>query len=158
MIIRRATLEDARAIATVHVHAWQVAYQGIVPEALLRSLSIEQREQFWRQNLERRTSDTWVAAQDGKVLGWISAARSRDEDALPSTGEVWAIYVDPPYWRQGLGRLLWREAARLLAAAGFLDVTLWVLKGNAQAIAFYESNGSLSSLRVKRRSQAAEPN
>src|SRR5262245_18467765 len=37
--VRWATPDDAAAIATVHVHAWQAAYAGILPEAFLRSLS-----------------------------------------------------------------------------------------------------------------------
>jgi ribosomal protein S18 acetylase RimI-like enzyme len=141
MIVRRATLEDARAIATIHVHAWQVAYQAILPSALLDSLSIEERESMWRQNLERRRSETWVAEDNDHILGWVSAARSRDRDAAATTGEVWAIYVDPPHWRRGVGQRLWREAEEYLGAAGFADVTLWVLKGNAGAIAFYRSIG-----------------
>ena len=141
MIVRPARLEDATAIATIHVHSWQVAYQGIVPAALLDSLSVEQREGVWRQNLERGTPDTWVAEEGGRILGWISAARSRDSDAVPSTSEVWAIYVDPPYWRRGVGQRLWREAEGQMGASGFSEITLWVLKENAQAIAFYERNG-----------------
>ena len=140
MIVRRARLDDAKAIGTIHVHSWQVAYQGIVPLAFLESLSIEQREGVWRQNLEQGASETWVAEDRAQVLGWVSVARSRDSDALPTTGEVWAIYVDPSYWRRGVGQRLWREAEEQLGAAGFSEVTLWVLKENAQAIAFYESN------------------
>ena len=33
--IRRATPEDAATLAKVHVDSWQVAYQGIVPDAFL---------------------------------------------------------------------------------------------------------------------------
>lgn len=141
MIVQRARLEDARAIAAIHVRSWQVAYQGIVPSAFLGSLSVEDRENVWRHNLERESSETWVAEEDGQVLGWISAARSRDPDVPPTTGEVWAIYVDPPHWRQGVGRRLWREAERHVDTSGFAEITLWVLKENAQAIAFYESIG-----------------
>jgi ribosomal protein S18 acetylase RimI-like enzyme len=140
---RRATLDDARAIAAIHVHSWQAAYREIVPEHFLSSLSIDERERVWQQNLQQRDSETWVAEEDGQLLGWISAGRSRDLDALPGTGEAWAMYVDPPYWRQGVGRLLWRKVERQLRAAGFSDVTLWVLKENAQAIRFYESNGMM---------------
>ena len=118
-----------------------MAYQGIIPSETRRSLSVEQREGAWRQNIEREASKTWVAEEGGQVLGWISAARSRDSDALPTTGEVWAIYVAPPYWRQGVGQNLWREAEGDLRASGFSEITLWVLKENARAIAFYEANG-----------------
>jgi len=134
-------MEDAKAIAAIHVHAWQAAYQGIVPSTFLDSLSIEDRENRWRTNLDQRASETWVAEEDGKVVGWISAARTRDEDAHSTTGEVWGIYVDPAQWRRGVGGSLWHEAEAHLDAAGFLDITLWVLKENAQAIAFYESIG-----------------
>jgi hypothetical protein len=41
----------------------------------------------------------------------------------------------------GVGRHLWREAEGYLGTSGFSDITLWVLKENAQAIAFYMSLG-----------------
>ena len=141
MRARLARLDDAEAIAAIHVHAWQVAYQGIVPSELLSSLSVEQRVGVWRQNIARGASQTWVAEEGGQILGWISAARSRDSDAQPTTGEVWGIYVAPPHWRRGVGQCLWCEAEEQLSASGFSELTLWVLKENARAIAFYESNG-----------------
>jgi ribosomal protein S18 acetylase RimI-like enzyme len=141
MTVRRARLEDAKAIAAIHVHAWQVAYQGIVSSEVLGAMSVEQREGVWRQNLARGASETWVAEGGDQLHGWISAAHSRDSDAQPTTGEVWAIYVDPAYWRQGVGRRLWSKAEERLRASAFSEVTLWVLKENSRAIAFYESNG-----------------
>jgi len=141
MLVRQASPEDAKAIAAIHVRAWQVAYQGIVPSTVLSSLSVEEREKIWSRNLDRRASKTWVAEEGGQVLGWISAAQSRDEDAPPTTGEVWGIYVDPACWRRGVGQRLWSEAEEYLRASGCSGVTLWVLKENARAIAFYESIG-----------------
>lgn len=61
MVIRRATPEDASGIAAVHVYSWQAAYRGVVPDDFLRSLSIEDRETVWRESLEDRTSEIWVA-------------------------------------------------------------------------------------------------
>ena len=139
MIVRAARPDDAHAIATIHVEAWQMAYRHIVPSAFLKSLSIEQREVGWRRDLEQWTCETWVAEEGDQIVGWISAAASRDADASPTTGEVWAIYVTPSQWRHGVGRLLWNEAERYLNGSGFSEVTLWVLKGNTTAIAFYES-------------------
>ena len=141
MIIRRATVDDAGAIAAIHVHAWRVAYRNILPSAFLETLSVEARERGWRRNLERRDAETWVADGGGELVGWVNAGRSRDSDTLPTTAEVWAIYVAPPHWRQGVGRCLWQEAEKQLSGAGFDAVNLWVLKQNAQAIAFYEARG-----------------
>jgi ribosomal protein S18 acetylase RimI-like enzyme len=141
MRVRHATPEDSRAIATIHVRSWQAAYQGIVPAQFLASLSIDQREGMWRQRLEQGATGTWVTEEEGDVLGWISAGPSRDADAVSSTSEVWAIYVDPKHWRRGVGQRLWEEAEAQLRRSGFSDVTLWVLQDNAGALAFYRSNG-----------------
>jgi ribosomal protein S18 acetylase RimI-like enzyme len=141
MVVRRATPEDSKAIATIHVLSWQAAYEGVVPAQFLASLSVDQRERIWRQRLEEGASSTWVIEEDGGVVGWTSAGPSRDTDALSSTSEVWAIYVDPKHWRQGVGQRLWGDIEDQLRRSGFSDVTLWVLRDNAGALAFYRSNG-----------------
>ena len=41
--IRRATVDDADAIATVHIASWRGAYAGIVPDAFLASLDVAAR-------------------------------------------------------------------------------------------------------------------
>jgi ribosomal protein S18 acetylase RimI-like enzyme len=106
MIIRSARLEDALRIATIHVEAWRIAYRGIVPDEFLRALSVEQRHAVWQQNLEAGEALTWIAEDGDMAVGWISAARSRDDDAPQSTGEIWAVYVDPGHWSKGVGRAL----------------------------------------------------
>jgi L-amino acid N-acyltransferase YncA len=129
MVIRDATPDDSRAIATIDVQSWQAAYEGVVPAQFLGSMSVDQREGLWRQTLERGAPSTWVIEEHGRVLGWISAGRSRDSDALSSTSELWAIYVDSPHWRRGVGQRLWDEAEDQLRRSGFSDVTVWVLRG-----------------------------
>jgi ribosomal protein S18 acetylase RimI-like enzyme len=140
MIIRPAGPEDALEIATIHVEAWRVAYRGIVPDDYLRALSIEQRHARWRQILEAGGS-VWVAEDGDKAVGWISAARSRDVDASQTTGEIWAVYVDPGHWGKGAGRALCAAAEGELRRQGFTDITLWVLKDNERALQFYVSTG-----------------
>src|SRR5688572_8422042 len=104
MIIREATPSDARAIAEIHVRSWQAAYQGIVPDSFLESLSVDQRERSWRQSLEGSGLVTSVLEERGEMLGWISVGPSRDEGEQPSTREIWAIYVEPKHWRRGVGQ------------------------------------------------------
>jgi ribosomal protein S18 acetylase RimI-like enzyme len=142
MVIRPARPEDALRIATIHVEAWRVAYRGIVPDEVLCALSIEQRHVLWRQNLEGKEPFTQVAEDGDTALGWVSAARSRDmdADARQSTGEIWAVYVDPGHWSKGVGRALCAAAEQRLRTE-VAAVTLWVLKDNERALRFYESNG-----------------
>jgi GNAT superfamily N-acetyltransferase len=123
------------------VRAWQHAYRGIFPDEYLRSLSIEQRTLVWRQLIASHESSMWVAHDGDQMLGWISAAASRDPDASPSTGEIRAVYINPAHWRKGVGRLLCDHAEQYLQGQGFLDATLWVLEQNDRALKFYGSRG-----------------
>lgn len=139
--IRTATVEDAAGIAAVHVRGWQHAYRGIFPDDYLDALSIEQREKRWLGILAPGGSPTWVAEEEGRILGWGSAGACRDADGDETTGELWALYVDPDAWRRGIGRAIWKVVEAHLRAAGYRSATLWVLADNHRALQFYHSLG-----------------
>jgi hypothetical protein len=54
MLIRRATLEDAAAIARVRVDTWRTAYRGIVPDEFLDNMSYEGNESRWAEMLKEQ--------------------------------------------------------------------------------------------------------
>jgi GNAT superfamily N-acetyltransferase len=139
--IRRATPEDAAAIAAIHVSSSRAAYRGILPEEVQLAFTLERREVTWREILGTRDGDVWIAEQDGRVLGWICVGTSRDSDAEATTAELRAMYIEPGSWRRGLGRALWAHAETFLRAKGYSRVTLWVFQDNARALAFYRHVG-----------------
>jgi L-amino acid N-acyltransferase YncA len=141
MNIRPAIESDARTVASVHVHTWQSAYRGIVPDSYLNSLSIDRRESFWRIALQKGMPELWVAETDSQVIGWSSFGASRDEDAKAHTGELEALYLLPQYWQTGTGRALWLVTRRRLIERGFTTATAWVLTANIRAIRFYAAAG-----------------
>src|SRR5262245_42825618 len=130
MIVRRALVEDSRAIALVHVSAWQHAYRGIVPQAHLDQLSVANRENRWIEILERGGSETLVADTGGHIVGFISFGNSRSEPAVPDEGEVYAIYVASSHWSTGVGWSLWQAALARLREISFTRVIVWVLAAN----------------------------
>ena len=136
--IRPATLGDADGIAEVHVAAWRWAYQGQVPDAYLDSLSVAERTEAWRSWVgEQAGIRVWVADSGGRVVGFVVAGPSRDEDAGASTGELYGIYLEPARVASGLGRRLFETATVWLRASGFTQATLWVLASNERARGFY---------------------
>ena len=142
MRIRAASLDDCRAVAQVHVASWQAAYAGMLDAAFLAGLSVERREQSWRQVLAAAGSQLLLGCdEDGSIVGFASLGASRDADAPPGRGELWALYVHPRWWSMGRGRELWHAAHTRLKLAGFSAVSLWVLEQNARAIGFYSSAG-----------------
>ena len=140
--IRPATPDDAEAIATVHVRAWQGAYRGLMPQDYLDRIDLIARVARWHEILAR-PSDVFVAeTADRTILGFTGLSPSRDEDGDPATtGEVQAIYLTPDAWGQGTGRQLMAAAVARLASKGYTRATLWVLGTNARARRFYEAAG-----------------
>jgi len=139
-MIRQATVKDADEIARIHVETWKAVYNGIIPDAYLQGLSHEKRAAHWCENLKKAAKGIYVAQEDDKIMGWISFGPSRDEDAY-NIGEVYAIYVQPDCWGYGYGTQLMALAETKLRGMEFKTVTLWVLKYNHLARAFYTKAG-----------------
>jgi GNAT superfamily N-acetyltransferase len=127
----------------VHVASWRFAYRGLVPDDVLDRLSVEEREEQRREQLEDPSSEggTLVADDAGTVVGFSIYGPSRDDDATTTTGEVPAIYLDPNVIGTGVGRELLAETIVALRTAGFTRASLWVLEGNVRARGFYENAG-----------------
>ena len=141
MRIEPATIQDCRAIAEVHVRSWQHAYRHILPSEFLASLSVEQREGMWRECLTAGKPHLLVARDGEGIVGFIAFGPSRDEGATQCCAEVWAIYLAPSSWSQGVGRMLWLAAMEQLLAQGYRTFSLWVIAGNERAIRFYLAVG-----------------
>lgn len=140
--IREAQVDDAAAIAGIHISAWQAAYAHVLPAAYLERLGqqLAAREARWRQALA--AEQLVLVAQHGpQVVGWIAAGPSRDADAHALVGEVEAIYLAPTHWRCGIGTPLMQAALAKLLRRGYTETTLWVLEGNTRAAAFYQHLG-----------------
>lgn len=142
--IRLAQLEDAEAIAGVHVAAWRESYTGLVPAEMLASLSVEERADRWRRILgdpdPAVATVAFVAcARGGAVVGFGSCGRQRSAELARAGfgGEFQAIYVLRAAQRCGVGRALMGAMARALADRGLQGGALWVLAGNQPAMDFY---------------------
>jgi GNAT superfamily N-acetyltransferase len=141
--VRPATLNDAEAIATVHVRSWQSAYRGLMPDDLLDSLSVERRAAAWRSIMKADAGwNALLVLEDGEgIEGFAHLCAARFAGAPAQTGEITAIYLEPALWGRGAGRALMDAAVQCLAEEGFTEAILWVLVGNERARRFYEAAG-----------------
>ena len=115
-VVRRATVGDATAIASVHHRAWGESYRGIVPDDVLDARApVEKRTLIWARYLERNAGFVAVACTtEGEVAGFLSCGV-----AEPHTGadcEVQAIYVLDAHKRRGIGRKLLRDGGGAMRA------------------------------------------
>ncbi|QAY60562.1 GNAT family N-acetyltransferase [Microbacterium protaetiae] len=146
LTVRRATAADARAIATIRVTSWRVAYDGLIPDALLSRLDItteaHRRAQDWTRYHADPRAVEFLALRGGRALGWASVGACRDDDPGAAVrGELFALYALPAHWSTGVGHALMVAAEQSLRASGFPTASLWVLDGNERAASFYERHG-----------------
>jgi L-amino acid N-acyltransferase YncA len=148
--VRKATVEDASAIAFVHVRSWQVAYRGHMPDEFLDGLDVEKRTNMWCEVTQEPGKIILVAEdREGNIVGFSALGPSRDADANPNTAEVGAIYVHPEKWGKGIGRALLSASLDHVRKCKFDQVTLWVLEANQRARSFYESFGFIQDGAMK---------
>lgn len=144
--VRLARLDDAATIADLHVRSWRAAYRGIVPDAILDGLSIEQRVEFWQRRIDRAADPfaegrIWVVVDGDRVVGLATTSPATDPDLGPGAGELAAIYLAPEAWSRGFGSALFAAAVDDLRARGFAPLVLWVIEANIRGRRFYERAG-----------------
>lgn len=139
--VRPATLADAKTIAEIHVEAWAAAYTGIVPEDHLKSQTVAKRQALWADAIKYAEPQVLVALDANAIVGFAGYDRSRDPKTKATVGEIWAMYVAPDYWGEGVGLALWDAVQEGLLDEGCTDVTLWVLLRNERALRFYDLAG-----------------
>jgi len=141
-VIRPATLNDASAIARVHVASWRTTYRGLLPDDFLLSLSETGYAERWKRVVAEGTSKVYVAEDGGEVLGFSSGGRERAGET-GYEGELYAIYVLDSAQRRGFGRDLVKATVTGLRELGLSDMIIWVLRDNQPARAFYERLGGI---------------
>lgn len=168
LTIRPATPNDAQAVARIRVQGWRFAYQGLISQDYLDSLSVAEDTERMRgylsqfpQNSPLSRSEFVQGSGDGEKQSFMLAVRGnavlgfcrfsatpdkidRADRATPGgtmNGRLHALYIDPDSLGQGIGHALMNHALSTFAAWGCERATLWVLEGNSRAISFYERQG-----------------
>lgn len=133
-VIRWAVPDDSAGLAEVTVSSWQEAYSGILSAEFLDGLDRPRRATWWRQFLEKGAR---VNVTGDPVIGYCHVGDSADS----GWGEVFAIYVHPDHWGEGLGLKLFSAGEERLRDLGHDRALLWVLRDNVRAREFYERQG-----------------
>lgn len=128
-MIRLAVPGDELAVARIHVRAWQHGYRGLIPDAYLDSLRVEDRAA--RYTFGVAGAPITSVAIDSSIVGFVTI---KDD-------ELAALHVDPDAWGRGIGSALLASAQADLALSGVTRAWLHVLSGNMRARAFYERHG-----------------
>ena len=167
LTIRPATPNDAQSIARIRVQGWRFAYQDLISQDYLDSLSVAEDTERIRGYLSQLPQNSppsrsaSVQGSDGEKRSFMLAVRgdavlgfcrfsaapnktNRAERAVPGgtlNGRLHSLYIDPETLGQSIGHTLMNHALSTFAAWGCERATLWVLEGNSRAISFYKRQG-----------------
>jgi ribosomal protein S18 acetylase RimI-like enzyme len=143
MMVRRATVSDAKGIAKVLVDVRKEVNHGLVPETYLDNLTYDDREKRWLINLTAPVGreDTWVAVDKaGTVVGFAHGGPVTDISSAFDS-ELYEIYIAKSARGVGVGRALLFGLADSLIKLKFTSLEVWVLAGNPYR-KFYEALGA----------------
>jgi len=137
---RKANVEDALAVAKVHVESWHKSFAEIVPQAFLDNLTVEKREIAFRQRFGETNYKMFVAetAKDG-IVGFADFGAARESDFAFET-ELYAIYLLREFQGKGIGENLFRLCQKEMSADGFDSMYLIALEVSPYK-SFYEKMG-----------------
>ena len=135
MKIRQFTKTDIPHIAHIHRASWILAYERLIPDEILGSLSEIHFQNLWKKNLNNESHRHLVAEHENQIIGFISFSQF---EVSTNTSEISSLYVDPDSAGRGFGKALMKSAFNELAALGFRKALLWVVRENQRAIEFYK--------------------
>jgi GNAT superfamily N-acetyltransferase len=143
-MIRPADVDDAAAIARVHVASWRSTYRALLPSDFLESLTEPGYTDRWRRFISETSSRIYVVQEGDErdVVGFASGGRERAGET-GYTGELYAVYLLESAQRRGYGRELVRAVVGGLREMGLEDMIIWVLRDNRPARDFYERLGGV---------------
>ena len=123
--LRQAGVDDAAELSRIQVDSWQ-AYESIFsPAYMAQHNTFERRFLYWMNVLLRGDGRTYLIEDDGQSIGYVTISYPRDEDLPSGTLELTSLYI----------------LFTSVKTAGYDRITLWVLKDNRRAIAFYRHFG-----------------
>ena len=143
IVIRPASAADAEPIARVRVDSWRETYRGMIPQAYLDAMKLEESRALWEKVLTAgsKAVSICVAEHGAQIVGFASGNML----AQPKHGfdaELSAVYVRREFQHAGIGRRLVSETAIALSQLNATGMIVWVIAGNKRARAFYERLGA----------------
>ena len=147
MIIRSFTLDDINQCAALHKISRRESEKGIIFDTDLDRYDLNHFIENWQTWSKYEVTQIRVAEENNKIVGFvifgpIQTRPDFDRGVVPRYGaEIFALYVDPDHFRQGIGKALFFAACDNLADQKLTSMILWTMKKNKRAGQFYESLG-----------------
>ena len=137
--IRAAKPEDIFALSSVYGETQRATYQGIIPHDALELAIGRRQPQWWQRNLNTG-STTFVLEYETRPEGYVTFGPSRYGD-IAYQGEIYEIYIRPPFQGCGYGAQLFHTARNHLINSDHFGLMVWTIASNEPALDFFQHLG-----------------
>lgn len=144
IVLRRATLADAPAIAQVRVDSWRATYRGIMPDDYLDAMQVDESIDMWERVLSapaNRMAAVFVVEVEAQIVGF-AAGHMLPEPKFDLAAELTAIHLLPAAQDKGLGTRLLQMVAQTFFDLQANGMLVWTLSENKIGRTFYEKMGA----------------
>lgn len=144
--VRPARADDAAGVAAVSLASWQGPYAGLLPDGALDGVTVDDLAEQWRTTLTSLPSSRHlvvVALEGPRVVGHalVEPASDPDTDSADDSSELVDLVVHPADQRRGHGSRLLAAVVDIARTTGVVELTTWVVEGDAPRTAFLRSAG-----------------
>jgi GNAT superfamily N-acetyltransferase len=143
MGVRYSRFEDMKEIAKIKVDGWKTTYKGIIADEYLDSLDYSLNQKELESSFDEGFSCVYEN-ENNQILGFCRFGERQNlelEGYIEYDSELGAIYVEPSYIGQGIGKELFKFVTSELKKVGKSKMILWVLEDNKYSIEFYIKMG-----------------
>lgn len=137
--VRQAVESDVTPISRLYAAAWRDTYAGMHSAQYIEHIiaKFADPERLHAEITQHPDWDGWlVAERDGVVLGAGGGGPT-----APGIWEIFVLYLDPAFRRQGAGTALVDEMTRQAVGHGATEQWVSAAQGNTKGLPFYEAMG-----------------
>lgn len=145
MIIREFTKDDIDACAALHKSSCRESEKGIIFDEDLDRYDDDHFIENWTEWSGYKETSIFVAEDNNQIIGFVMFGKVKtrppfDKGIVPKFGgEIYALYIHPDHFRQGVGKALFLKACEELTTQKITSMILWAMKKNKRACGFYDS-------------------
>lgn len=129
--MRSAHLDDAAAIAQIHVSCWRDVYP-FMPEEVHAARGYEFRLEQWIRTLKEQNPNQQILVieDDNEIIGFTMVKENDDPAIADARGELHAAYFLPQYRGHAIGIHALNRMIHFLWSRDLWPVCLWAFRDN----------------------------
>lgn len=140
--IRKATLNDIKEIAKLHIDSWNKIYKGIISDKYLESMKNNLDGRIERMKNDFNLREIVVGILNDEIVVFAEFIDSNKfSKEIDIDCELCGLYVKNEYLGLGIGSKVFAYVKNVFIKENKKKMGLWCLKENTNAIKFYKAKG-----------------